>query len=84
MMHESEAQLQHKLVQQLSTIYQDIALSQSLDDIAKQLMSLMRLPDDCPPVKPFTNHWSEQDVVLITYGDSVVKDPYIAIFSLQL
>lgn len=83
MMHESEAQLQHKLVQQLSTIYQDIALSQSLDDIAKQLMSLMRLPDDCPPVKPFTNHWSEQDVVLITYGDSVVKDGQAPLKTLQ-
>ncbi|MEW6983511.1 sugar phosphorylase [Colwelliaceae bacterium 6471] len=82
-MHESEAQLQHKLVQQLSTIYQDIALSQSLDDIAKQLMSLMRLPDDCPPVKPFTNHWSEQDVVLITYGDSVVKDGQAPLKTLQ-
>ena len=63
-----------KLTQQLECIYKDIALTQPLEELALELTQLMRLSEDCSPVAPFTNLWSEQDVILITYGDSVIKD----------
>lgn len=66
-------QLKHKLTQQLSTIYKDISLEQSFDDIAQELINIMRLSSEVAVVKPFTNQWSEEDIILITYGDSILK-----------
>ncbi|ASP48058.1 sugar phosphorylase [Cognaticolwellia beringensis] len=65
--------LKNKLIQQLSTIYENIILKQSTDEIAETLIDIMRLTDDITPPQPFTNHWSETDIVLITYGDSIIK-----------
>lgn len=61
-----------KLIQQLNSIYKGIALKQSVDDIAQGLIDIMRLSDNPSVAKPFTNHWSEKDIVLITYGDSII------------
>ncbi|MDX2370572.1 MAG: sugar phosphorylase [Colwellia sp.] len=66
-------QLKHKLTQQLSTIYIDVPLEQSFDDIAQELINIMRLSSEVAVVKPFTNQWSEEDIILITYGDSIIK-----------
>jgi sucrose phosphorylase len=65
--------LKSKLTQQLATIYQDIPLEQSVDMIAQGLIDIMRLSEKTAEVKPFTNHWSEKDIILITYGDSIIK-----------
>jgi sucrose phosphorylase len=65
--------LKDKLVQQLSTIYHDVPLEQSVDDIAQSLLDIMALSSIKITAKPFSNHWSEQDVILITYGDSIIK-----------
>jgi len=73
-MQEQVNQLKSKLIQQLSTIYQDVPMAQSLDEIAQGLLNIMRLSSEVAAVKPFTNHWSEEDIILITYGDSIIKD----------
>lgn len=65
-------QLKVKLKQQLAIIYQEIALEQSFDEIAQALLDIMRLSQGVAQVKPFSNHWSEKDIILITYGDSMV------------
>jgi sucrose phosphorylase len=65
--------LKDKLVQQLSTIYHDVPLDQSFDNIAQSLLDIMDLPSKKITAKPFTNHWSEEDVILITYGDSIIQ-----------
>ncbi|WP_394128954.1 sugar phosphorylase [Shewanella maritima] len=63
-----------KLIQQLSLIYADILLTQTLDSIATQLIEAMRLEQShvCPT--PYANHWTEQDVIVITYGDSIIDE----------
>ena len=66
-------QLKNKIIQQLSTIYQDVTLELSLDEIAQELLNVMRLSREVAVVKPFTNQWSEEDIILITYGDSIIK-----------
>ncbi|GAA6204711.1 alpha-amylase family glycosyl hydrolase [Thalassotalea sp. SU-HH00458] len=73
MMQEPVNSLEQKLSQQLSFIYKDITLEQSFDDIARSLIAIMRLKSDFTIAEPFTNHWSEKDVILITYGDSVIE-----------
>jgi len=67
-------QLKNKLIQQLSTIYRDVALEQSFDEIAQGLINIMRLSSNITDIKPFTNHWSEEDIILITYGDTIIKE----------
>ncbi|MFT5297517.1 MAG: sucrose phosphorylase [Colwellia sp.] len=65
--------LKDKLAQQLSTIYDDVSLEQSVDDIAQSLLDIMELSSKEVTAMPFSNHWSEQDVILITYGDSIIE-----------
>ena len=66
-------QLKSKLSQQLSMIYHDVIIEQSCKNIAQELVDIMRLTTETSAVEPFTNHWSEKDIILITYGDSVSK-----------
>lgn len=73
MMQEPVNSLEQKLIQQLSFIYKDCSLEQSYDEIAQSLIAIMRLSNDFTIAEPFTNHWSEKDVILITYGDSVIE-----------
>lgn len=63
-----------KLTQQLSTIYQDVKLNESYEDIAQALLVIMDLLSLKVMPEPFTNHWSEKDIILITYGDSIISD----------
>lgn len=74
--------LAQKLAQQLSIIYQEVPLEESVDDIAQSLISLMRLNDNSLPPEPFCNHWSEKDAVLITYGDSIIENASLPLQSL--
>ncbi|MEI6895089.1 MAG: sugar phosphorylase [Colwellia sp.] len=66
--------LKNKLTQQLATIYQDVELEQSYEDIAQALINIMDLSSKSLAAEPYTNQWSEKDVVLITYGDSIIKE----------
>nr|WP_136252376.1 sugar phosphorylase [Ningiella ruwaisensis] len=67
------ALLTDKIVHQLDFIYKDIALDKDHETIAKELLASMRIysDEDVHFVEPHKNLWDEQDVVLITYGDSV-------------
>ena len=65
--------LTSKLTQQLDFIYKNNNLNLGCEDLAEQLIKLMRLDKDCHTPIPYANHWSQQDVVLITYGDSIVE-----------
>ena len=76
-------QLKQKLTQQLSTIYQDVSLDKSYENIAQSLIDIIQLPDDFITPKPFTNHWSEEDIVLITYGDSIITDDQAPLTTLK-
>ena len=65
--------LQDKLNQQLISIYQDIDLGVTFDDVSQRLISLMRLDKTCYSPIAAQNKWSEKDVVLITYADSLLE-----------
>ncbi len=63
-----------KVSLQLTMIYQDVELAISIPELAERLIDEMRITEHCQPPAPHTNHWSEQDVVMITYGDSILSD----------
>lgn len=66
--------LKQKVTQQLDMIYKDVNLSIATSSFAARLIDEMRINDDCQPPEPYTNHWSEQDIIMITYGDSVLAE----------
>ena len=66
--------LTDKLVMQLQVIYQGITLKTPLEQIASRLIAKMGLAENAHGPKPFQNRWNESDIVMITYGDSIVKD----------
>jgi len=64
-------QVYETVLYHLETIYQDEALSQPLPALAEEIIKIMRLDTQCQTVTPYQNNWDEQDMVLITYGNSV-------------
>lgn len=65
--------LHNKLNQQLASIYKDINLAVSFDQLSDKLIALMRLDQTCYLPVAGQNKWSEQDVILITYADSLLE-----------
>ena len=68
------ADLKQKLIQQLTVIYQDVDTVTDYAGVAERLLVEMRTSDSFSEPQPYANHWSERDVIMITYGDSVQKD----------
>jgi len=66
--------LKNKLIQQLTFIYKDVELTTDYETLSNELIQLMRLDETCHIPIPYQNHWSEQDIIMITYGDSVMKE----------
>lgn len=64
---------QKKLNQQLASIYQDIKLAVTVEELSEKLISLMRLDKTCYAPVAAQNKWSEQDIILITYADSLLE-----------
>ncbi|MFT6924454.1 MAG: sucrose phosphorylase [Psychromonas sp.] len=65
--------LQKKLNQQLSSIYKDIELADTFEELSDKLMHLMGLDQTCYLPVAAQNKWSERDVILITYADSLLE-----------
>ncbi|WP_439135329.1 sugar phosphorylase [Pseudomaricurvus sp.] len=62
-----------RLTHLLESIYHETPLTVSFEQLADELLELMRLDpaeDTAPP--PHYNPWSQEDVILITYGDSFI------------
>lgn len=66
-----QKQLHEKVRYHLETIYQDVPTTQSLSELATEILQIMRLDQAIQPATPHTNNWDQTDMVLITYGNSV-------------
>ena len=56
----------------IDAVYHENPLNAELNGLAGRLLTLMRLDDKCKPPERFSNLWSERDVVMIGYGDSLL------------
>lgn len=67
--------LSEKLRHHLSLIYADIEINKPLEHVVSDLLKSMRICDENDIVLPktHTNLWNEKDVVLISYGDSIIE-----------
>ena len=72
-----------KVSQQLDIIYQDVELAETSRSLAYRLVEQMRISEQCQPPQPYQNHWSEQDIIMITYGDSLVEEGKAPLITLQ-
>ena len=65
--------LKARVLSQLQFVYQDLYSEAKLSSCADELLQIMRIEGEQDVVwpTPFQNHWSEKDVVLITYGDTL-------------
>jgi sucrose phosphorylase len=75
--------LKNKLIQQLNFIYKDVELKTDYETLSNELIQLMRLDETCHIPIPYQSHWSEQDIIMITYGDSVMKEGEKPLVTLQ-
>ncbi|MFC3121799.1 sugar phosphorylase [Agaribacter flavus] len=67
-------QLREKVILHLQTIYADIDLTKDYGTLADEILATMRLnSSNVGHITPHTNLWTEEDIVLITYGDSVIE-----------
>jgi len=57
----------------LEMIYHAHPPDVSLDSLADELLALMRLEPDTALAPGHINHWSQRDVLAITYGDSLLR-----------
>lgn len=67
-------QLKERVQHHVDSIYRDNPLGADLSSLADELLSLMRLDIQSSQVVHHANHWSERDAIVITYGDSLLRD----------
>ena len=67
-----ESLFQH-VVEHLKVIYDEIP---NIDyaDLSQALIDEMRLDNTTKAPVQYANHWSEKDAIVITYGDSLLKE----------
>jgi sucrose phosphorylase len=73
-------QLKQKVLHHLQTIYEGIEVEGNFVDITTSLLESMNISHEheIHDLAPHTNLWNENDVVLITYGDSIIE-PSVAL-----
>ncbi len=70
-----QAMLLDRVQHHVDAIYNTNPLNANLDGLAEQLLELMRLDACTPAPEQYVNYWSQQDVIAITYGDSLLDAP---------
>ena len=76
--------LLERVIRHLAYIYGDNPDGFEIPALAKELLTLMRLPIDAESVERFTNHWSQHDTYVITYGDTFLSDTANPLATLKL
>jgi sucrose phosphorylase len=66
--------LRERVQRHIDSIYRDNPLGADLRPLADDLLRIMRLEPDTDGVEPQVNHWSQKDVLVITYGDSLLHE----------
>lgn len=68
--------LKEKVIHHINTAYADVELGMSSEELADRLLEVMRLLGDenVHVPSPFSNFWDEKDIIMITYGDSVMQE----------
>lgn len=69
----SKALFEQRVEQHLQSIYEGVDLCMSIDALASMLITTMLKNDPVRDPTPHKNRWDQQDVILIAYGDSIIR-----------
>ena len=69
----SKALFEQRVEQHLTSIYEGVDLCMSIDALASMLITTMLRDDLVRDPTPHKNRWDQQDVILIAYGDSIMR-----------
>ncbi|GLX82037.1 sugar phosphorylase [Thalassotalea eurytherma] len=75
--------LAQKISSQLAIIYEDVDIDLDYQAFANQLIDIMQISVSVQSPEPYQNHWSEQDIIMITYADSVISDNQLPLVNLR-
>jgi sucrose phosphorylase len=67
-------QLRDRVEHHVATIYHDNPLAADLTGLADELLAVMRLDPAAALEESHVNHWDQRDAVVISYGDSILRD----------
>lgn len=67
--------LEHRITSYLESIYQSIDSNINIEMVMQEIIVAMRLSKYESLTQPvsYQNHWSEKDIILISYGDSIIS-----------
>ncbi len=66
--------LRDRVQRHVDAIYHDNPLGADLDGLADELLAIMRIENVDQTPDFYVNHWDQDDVIMITYGDSVLSE----------
>jgi sucrose phosphorylase len=66
--------LHERIEQHISAIYGDLLSSAAQYQLATELQQIMGLDHSAAEPQPYMNHWDQRDALVITYGDSILRD----------
>lgn len=69
----NKALFEQRVEQHLSSIYDGVDLCMSINALASMLITTMLKDDAVRDPTPHKNRWDQQDIVLIAYGDSIMR-----------
>jgi len=75
--------VRERIQRHIDSIYRDNPLGADLRGLADELLAIMRLKPDSDGVEPQLNHWSQCDAIVITYGDSLLREGEKPLYTLK-
>lgn len=65
-------QLKARVLNHLNFIYKDLLDETRQEQLAEDLLAVMKLGETITSPQQYQNNWTQEDVIMITYGDSFV------------
>ncbi|RLQ23663.1 alpha-amylase [Seongchinamella sediminis] len=79
----AESGLIDKVLHHVEAIYRDTPTVVDYDTLARELLALMRLDELAPAPPQHVNHWSQRDAIMITYGDTLLREGELPLVTLK-
>ncbi|MEP4487233.1 MAG: sugar phosphorylase [Halioglobus sp.] len=80
---ETLALLKERVQHHLEAIYHSTAIDLSVEQLANELLEIMRLGENTQEPRQHVNHWDQTDTVMITYGDSLLQEGELPLVTLK-
>ena len=72
-------ELERRVTEHLTIIYPN----QAHAGLAQELLTAISMEQDLQRPRPYRNNWSERDIILITYGNTVLQEGMLPLHSLH-